>query len=94
MLAIDDVGAGFATLRHIIRLAPDIVKLDLTLTCGIAADPARTALASSLVDFADGIDATIAAEGIESPEDLALLRELGVTYGQGFYLARPSPLLH
>lgn len=94
MLAIDDVGAGFATLRHIIRLAPDIVKLDLTLTCGIAADPARTALASSLVDFAEGIDATIAAEGIESGEDLALLRELGVTYGQGFYLARPSPLLH
>jgi EAL domain-containing protein (putative c-di-GMP-specific phosphodiesterase class I) len=46
------------------------------------------------VDFADGIDATIAAEGIESGEDLALLRELGVTYGQGFYLARPGPLLH
>jgi EAL domain-containing protein (putative c-di-GMP-specific phosphodiesterase class I) len=94
LLAIDDVGAGFASLRHIIRLAPDIVKLDLSLTNGIADDPARAALASSLVDFADDIDATIAAEGIETGDDLALLRELGVTYGQGFYLARPAALLH
>jgi EAL domain-containing protein (putative c-di-GMP-specific phosphodiesterase class I) len=93
-LAIDDVGAGFASLRHILRLEPDIVKLDLTLTHEIARDPAREALAWSLVRFAEGIDATIAAEGIESPEDLAALRALGVAYGQGFYLARPSSLLH
>jgi EAL domain-containing protein (putative c-di-GMP-specific phosphodiesterase class I) len=93
-LAIDDVGAGFASLRHILRLEPDIVKLDLSLTHGIADDPARAALASSLVDFARDINATIAAEGIESFDDLALLRELGVTYGQGYYLGRPSALLH
>jgi EAL domain-containing protein (putative c-di-GMP-specific phosphodiesterase class I) len=93
-LAIDDVGAGFASLRHILRLEPDIVKLDLTLTHKISRDPAREALASSLVRFAEGIDATITAEGIESPEDLAVLRSLGVAYGQGFYLARPSSLLH
>ena len=93
-LAIDDVGAGFASLRHILRLEPDIVKLDLTLTHEIARDPAREALAWSLVRFAEGIDATIAAEGIESSEDLAALRTLGVAYGQGFYLARPSSLLH
>jgi EAL domain-containing protein (putative c-di-GMP-specific phosphodiesterase class I) len=92
-LAIDDVGAGFASLRHIIRLAPDIVKLDLSLTSGIADDPALVALASSLVDFADGIDATIAAEGIETKEELALLRRLGVAYGQGFYLGRPTALM-
>ena len=92
-LAIDDVGAGFASLRHILRLEPDIVKLDLTLTHKIARDPAREALAWSLVRFAEGIDATISAEGIESSEDLAALRALGVAYGQGFYLARPSSLL-
>jgi EAL domain-containing protein (putative c-di-GMP-specific phosphodiesterase class I) len=92
-LAIDDVGAGFANLRHILRLAPDIVKLDLSLTSEIARDPAREALASSLVGFAAGVGASIAAEGISSDEDLALLRSLGVDYGQGFYLARPSPLL-
>ncbi len=92
-LAIDDVGAGFANLRHILRLAPDIVKLDLSLTQEIAHDPALEALATSLVGFAEGVGASIAAEGISSDEDLDLLRSLGVDYGQGFYLARPSPLL-
>jgi EAL domain-containing protein (putative c-di-GMP-specific phosphodiesterase class I) len=92
-LAIDDVGAGFSNLRHILRLAPDILKLDLSLTQEIARDPAREALATSLVNFADGVGAAIAAEGISSDEDLALLRALGVDYGQGFHLARPSSLL-
>jgi EAL domain-containing protein (putative c-di-GMP-specific phosphodiesterase class I) len=93
-LAIDDVGAGFANLRHILRLAPDIVKLDLSLTKEIARDPAQRALASSLVNFADGVGASIIAEGISSDEDLESLRSLGVDYGQGLHLARPSPLLH
>ena len=93
-LAIDDVGAGFANLRHILRLAPDIVKLDLSLTHEIARDPAREALASSLVGFAGDVGASIVAEGISSDEDLVLLRALGVDYGQGFHLARPSALLH
>jgi EAL domain-containing protein (putative c-di-GMP-specific phosphodiesterase class I) len=93
-LAIDDVGAGFANLRHILRLAPDIVKLDLSLTQEIARDPARKALATSLVGFAAGVGAAIVAEGISSDEDLKLLRALGVDYGQGFYLARPSALLN
>ena len=93
-LAIDDLGAGFANLRHILRLAPDLVKLDLSLTHEIARDPARTALASSLVGFAEGVGALIVAEGISSDEDLELLRSLGVDYGQGFHLARPSALLN
>jgi len=93
-LAIDDVGAGFANLRHILRLAPDLVKLDLSLTQEISRDPAREALASSLVSFAEGVGASIVAEGISSDEDLTLLRALGVDYGQGFHLARPSALLH
>ena len=93
-LAIDDVGAGFANLRHILRLAPDLLKLDLSLTQEISRDPAREALASSLVSFADGVGASIVAEGISSDEDLGLLRALGVDYGQGFHLARPSALLH
>jgi EAL domain-containing protein (putative c-di-GMP-specific phosphodiesterase class I) len=93
-LAIDDVGAGFANLRHILRLAPDLVKLDLSLTQEISRDPAREALASSLVGFAEGVGAAIVAEGISSDEDLSLLRSLGVDYGQGYHLARPSALLH
>jgi EAL domain-containing protein (putative c-di-GMP-specific phosphodiesterase class I) len=91
-IAIDDVGAGFASLSHILRLAPDIVKLDLSLTRGIAGDPARDALASSLVDFASGIDATIGAEGIETQSELDRLRVLKVRYGQGFHLGVPAAL--
>jgi EAL domain-containing protein (putative c-di-GMP-specific phosphodiesterase class I) len=93
-LAVDDVGAGFANLRHILRLAPDLVKLDLSLTQEISRDPARKALASSLVGFAEGVGASIVAEGISNDEDLTLLRSLGVDYGQGYHLARPSALLH
>jgi EAL domain-containing protein (putative c-di-GMP-specific phosphodiesterase class I) len=93
-LAVDDVGAGFANLRHILRLAPDLLKLDLSLTQEISRDPAREALASSLVGFAEGVGASIVAEGISSDEDLTLLRSLGVDYGQGYHLARPSALLH
>jgi EAL domain-containing protein (putative c-di-GMP-specific phosphodiesterase class I) len=91
-IAIDDVGAGFANLSHILRLAPDIVKLDLSLTRDIARDPMRDALASSLVDFAAGIDATIGAEGIETQSELDRLRVLKVRYGQGFHLGAPAPL--
>ena len=91
-VAIDDFGAGFASLRHVLHLTPDIVKLDLSLTREIEADSTRRALASALVGFADEIGATIAAEGIETGSELALLRELGVRQGQGFFLGYPQPL--
>jgi EAL domain-containing protein (putative c-di-GMP-specific phosphodiesterase class I)/CheY-like chemotaxis protein len=91
-LAVDDAGAGFASLRHILRLGPDIIKLDVSLTRGIDADEASQALAGALVTFASRIGATIVAEGIETPEELEALRELGVTHGQGYHLARPATL--
>jgi len=91
-LAVDDVGAGYASLRHILHLAPDIVKLDLSLTRDIDSDSSRRALTSALVDFAYGMGATMAAEGIESEGEFALLRELGVSQGQGYYLGRPAEL--
>jgi EAL domain-containing protein (putative c-di-GMP-specific phosphodiesterase class I) len=91
-LVIDDVGAGFATFRHILRLAPEIVKLDLSLTRGIDVDQAKRVLASSLVAFAAGTKTRIAAEGIESSSEVDLLRSIGVDFGQGFYLGRPAAL--
>jgi EAL domain-containing protein (putative c-di-GMP-specific phosphodiesterase class I)/CheY-like chemotaxis protein len=91
-VAIDDAGAGFASLRHILRLEPDFIKLDRTLIDGIESDRSRSALAAGLITFADKIEATIVAEGIEQPGDVIALRELGVRYGQGFLLARPGPL--
>jgi EAL domain-containing protein (putative c-di-GMP-specific phosphodiesterase class I) len=91
-LAIDDVGAGYASFRHILQLAPDIVKLDLSLTRQIESDLGRRALTTALVRFAEVIGSTLAAEGIESAGELAMLRELGVVQGQGFYLGYPLPL--
>jgi EAL domain-containing protein (putative c-di-GMP-specific phosphodiesterase class I)/CheY-like chemotaxis protein len=88
-LAIDDAGAGFASLRHVVALLPDVIKLDISLTRGIDQDRNRRALASAMISFATEIGATIVAEGIETPEVLEALRALGVRYGQGFHLGRP-----
>jgi EAL domain-containing protein (putative c-di-GMP-specific phosphodiesterase class I) len=90
--AVDDAGAGFASLQHILKLGPDLIKLDLSLTRDIDADPIRRALASSLVTFAHEVGAEIVAEGIETRSEQHALRSLGVTMGQGYHLARPGPL--
>ena len=89
-LAIDDTGAGFASLAHILKLDPDLIKLDRDLTSGIDRDPVRRALASALVTFAAHTDAQIIAEGIENAAELDVLRDLGIRYGQGYFLARPT----
>lgn len=90
-LAVDDAGAGFASLRHILRLEPDFIKLDRTLISGIERDRTRQALAAGLTSFGDRIDVTIIAEGVERLVELETLMELGVRYGQGYFFARPAP---
>ena len=90
LIAVDDAGAGYSGLQQILRLRPDIIKLDIELTRGIDADPVRRALASSLVRFSEETAAVLVAEGIETAAELATLRELGVAWGQGFFLARPG----
>jgi EAL domain-containing protein (putative c-di-GMP-specific phosphodiesterase class I) len=91
-IAIDDAGAGFASLRHTLQIAPDIVKVDISLTRDIDKDRAKRALASALISFADEMGMQIVAEGIETKAELETLMELGVAFGQGFYLAKPAPL--
>lgn len=91
-LAIDDTGAGFSSLAHILKLAPNIIKLDRELTSGVDRDPVRVTLAAALVSFASGLGAEIVAEGIETASELDMLRDLGIRYGQGFYLSRPVTL--
>lgn len=91
-LAIDDTGAGFASFAHILKLAPDLIKLDRELTSGIDHDAVRAALATALVTFAAGIGADIIAEGIETAAELAMLQSLGIHYGQGFFLCRPTTI--
>lgn len=91
-IAVDDTGAGYAGLQHLLRIRPDILKLDTALTQGIDADPVRRSLAAALVTFASETDATIIAEGIETPHELATLQRLGIPWGQGYHLARPAAL--
>jgi EAL domain-containing protein (putative c-di-GMP-specific phosphodiesterase class I) len=91
-LAVDDAGAGYSSLRHILQLEPDFIKIDKTLTNEIYKDPARRALAAGLISFAEELGATIVAEGIERREQVEALRDLGVRYGQGYYIARPGPI--
>ncbi|MBE2315501.1 EAL domain-containing protein [Solirubrobacter sp. CPCC 204708] len=89
-VAVDDVGSGFASFRHVTRVNPDILKLDRTLVCGIDDDPVRQSLASAIVAFAKDVGATVVSEGIENESELCCLRGLAVGCGQGFYLARPN----
>jgi EAL domain-containing protein (putative c-di-GMP-specific phosphodiesterase class I)/CheY-like chemotaxis protein len=91
-VAVDDAGAGFASLRHIVRLEPDLIKLDITLTRGVEFDEVRQALIGALTSFADQIGALVIAEGVESQGQLRVLRGAGVRFAQGFYLGRPGPV--
>jgi PAS domain S-box-containing protein len=89
-IAVDDAGSGFASMRHILRLGPDIIKLDRSLIAGINNDRGQRALGASMVGFATQISAQIVAEGIETEAELAAVVELGMTSGQGYYLGRPT----
>jgi EAL domain-containing protein (putative c-di-GMP-specific phosphodiesterase class I) len=91
-IAIDDAGAGYASMRHILNIEPDLVKLDISLTRGIDGDRKRRALASALIAFARETDVGIIAEGVETSAELLTLQSLGVNRAQGYYLARPKPL--
>jgi EAL domain-containing protein (putative c-di-GMP-specific phosphodiesterase class I) len=89
-VAVDDVGSGFASFRHVTRVNPEILKLDRSLVCGIDEDPVRQSLASAIVGFAREVGAIVVSEGIESQDELSCLVDLSVGCGQGFYLARPE----
>jgi EAL domain-containing protein (putative c-di-GMP-specific phosphodiesterase class I) len=89
-VAVDDVGSGFSSFRHVTRVNPEILKLDRSLVCGIDGDPVRQSLASAIVGFAREVGAIVVSEGIESQDELSCLVDLSVGCGQGFYLARPE----
>lgn len=89
-LAIDDAGAGYASLHHVVELAPDLIKIDRSLIGGIAGDPARRSVVRAFASLAADLGAGLVAEGLETRDDLAAIRDLGVGAAQGFLLARPS----
>jgi EAL domain-containing protein (putative c-di-GMP-specific phosphodiesterase class I) len=89
-LAIDDVGAGFSSLRHIVATAPDVIKLDRSIVAGVAGDPVLAVVVHALVELADVLHATVVAEGIETAADAVALRSLGVGLGQGWHFDRAT----
>ncbi|WP_284751493.1 EAL domain-containing protein [Arthrobacter sp. efr-133-R2A-120] len=89
-IAVDDAGAGFASMRHVLLLKPDVIKLDREIIAGIDTDPGQRALGAAMVGFAKEIGATLVAEGIETEAELTAVVELGMTAGQGYLLGRPS----
>ena len=91
-LAIDDAGAGFASLRHVIELRPDYVKLDRGLVSGVDRDKGRRAVVAGMVQFARTAGCQLIAEGVETEAEHEVLFDLGVEYGQGYLYAAPAPL--
>ena len=90
--SIDDFGAGYASLAHIVKLQPDWIKLDMSLTDGINENEVAHALAQALVSFARDMGIGVIAEGIETEDELEALEEIGVRFGQGFHIGMPAPL--
>ncbi len=88
-LSVDDAGAGYASLRHILELQPDFVKLDIGLVRDIDSDPARQALAAGLCHFAVQTSTILIAEGVETEAEANAVRTLGVDLAQGFLFGRP-----
>ena len=92
LIAIDDVGAGYSGLTKIIRLEPDIIKLDIELIRNIHLNKYKKAIVKGLKTIADDLGILVIAEGIEVKEELEMLIELGIVYGQGYFLHRPEIL--
>lgn len=90
-IAVDDAGAGYASLAHIVRLRPDVIKLDMSLVRGIDGNRDQRALAQAMATFAAEIGARLIAEGIETEAERTTLQEIGLRYGQGYLLGRPAP---
>lgn len=91
LIALDDVGSGYAGLERIVRLEPDRIKLDRVLINGIDGDRCLQGMIAASATYARHVGVEIVAEGIETSAELAVLREFDVAFGQGYLFARPSP---
>jgi diguanylate cyclase (GGDEF)-like protein len=90
-VAIDDVGTRHSNLETVMALRPHFIKVSDVLTRGVSRSTVKREMLRSLGRIAEAIDAAIVAEGIETADDLVVLHDLGIRYGQGFFLARPGP---
>src|SRR5678815_5561070 len=90
-VAIDDVGTRHSNLETVMSLRPHFIKISDVLVRGVARSTVKREMVRSLRHIAETIDAVMVAEGIEQVEDVVALRDLGLRYGQGYYMARPGP---
>jgi EAL domain-containing protein (putative c-di-GMP-specific phosphodiesterase class I) len=91
-IAVDDAGAGYASFRHILKLAPDVIKIDMSITKNIDTDPARRALARAFIGFASETNSKIVAEGVSTEAEFSILRKLGVNKAQGYHIGKPMDI--
>lgn len=92
-IAVDDAGAGYSSLQAIAELRPDFIKIDRSLIQNIERDKVKETILETIISFADKLRAGVIAEGIETPEELSKVIQLGGQYGQGFFLGKPAPEL-
>ena len=90
-IAIDDFGTGYSSLLYLKGLPIDYVKIDRAFTSGLGENDQDLAIVSAIVDMAHAFGLTATAEGVERPEQLAVLRALGCERGQGYYWSAPLP---
>ena len=90
-IALDDLGEGFSSLRLWSELRPDIVKIDMHFVQGVDADPVKLQFLKSIQCIAESCGTLVIAEGVETEAELRVVKSLGIAFGQGYYIARPSP---
>lgn len=89
-IAIDDLGEGFSSLRLWSELRPDYVKIDKHFIQSINQDPVKLQFVRSIQQIADNCGSKVIAEGIETQAEFMIMKDLGISLGQGYYIARPS----
>ncbi len=92
-LAIDDLGTGYSSLEHVIRIRPDVIKIDASIIQGVDDDPVRRAVTTGIVNIARELGEYVVAEGIETSAQLRAIVQAGIAVGQGYLLGRPAPTL-
>lgn len=91
-IGVDDVGSGFASMRRVIELKPEILKVDRTLSINVVTDEHQQALVRALVNYAKEVGVSVVVEGVETKAQVDVLTSLGVRFGQGYYFGRPESL--
>ncbi len=90
-IAVDDVGAGYASLEMVVHLRPSLLKLDLSIVRGIHESRVKREVAKTLQNLAQDLDALVIAEGVETEEEYSSLMQIGIPFGQGYLFGRPGP---